>query len=137
MCDASGQRAQRLHALCVPQARFECLPFPLGLLAEQRVHQALADRSQQHDVVFRPALLARDGVEAQQADAVSGVPQRNAEPGANAALRQPRLHVAVWQRCDGGDVDAAVTFKPHFSPCVAVGVRNQPAARRPASHLAR
>ena len=140
MRDASGQRAERLHALGMPQARFERLPFPLAPLAEQRIHQDLADRSQQRDVVFRPALLAHDGIEAQEADAVSGVPQRNAEPGANPALRQPRLRFAGRQCRNGGDVDAAITLIPlelHvIAPLRCGGNSHRSPARRPASHRA-
>src|SRR5215467_7222945 len=38
------------------------------------------------------------------------MPQRNAEPGANAVRRQSCLGVALGQRWDGGNLDAAKTL---------------------------
>ena len=110
MRDAAGQRAERLDALGMPQPQFEGLLLPLGLLAAERAGKDLTDRAQQRDVVVCPALLGLDRIEAQEADAISCVPQRNAEPGADAALRQPRFLLASWQCLNGGNVDAAMTL---------------------------
>ena len=49
---------------------FERLLLPLGLLAAERAGEDLTDRAQQRDVVVCPALLGRDRIEAEEADAL-------------------------------------------------------------------
>ena len=114
MGDAAGQGAERLHAPGMPQPQFECLLLPLGLLSAERAGKNLTDRAQQRDGVVCPVLLPLDRIEAQASDAISGVPQRNTEPGADAALHQPRFQLASWHCLNGRDVDAAMTLI-HFA----------------------
>ena len=116
MRDAARQRAQRLHALGMPQARFEGLLLPLGPLAAERAGEDLTGRAQQRDVVVCPALLGRDRIEAQQADALSCRPHRNTEPGADAPLRQPRFLLAWRQLLNRGNIDAAITLIAFKTP---------------------
>src|SRR5260370_37851870 len=112
----------------MPQARFERLPFPLAPLAEQGIHKDLADRPQQRDVVVRPALVAHDRVKAQDADAGSGMPQRNAEPGANPARRQSRLLFAARQSRNGRNLDAAITLVSLRTPSRSSALEQRPIA---------
>src|SRR5262245_21271658 len=110
MCDAARAGAQRLHALGMAQPRFEGLLPPVGLLAAERACEHLTDRAQQRDVVICPALLGRHCIEAEETNAISCVPHRNTEPGANPPLGQLRFLLPRWQCLNGGDVDAAMTF---------------------------
>ena len=91
-------------------------PLGQGGIAAERAGKDLADRAQQCDVVVCPALLGLDRIEAQEANAISCVPQRNTEPGADAALRQPRFLLASWHCLNGGNVDAAMTLIPLRTP---------------------
>ena len=132
MRDAAGQRAERLDALGMPQPRFEGLLLPLGLLAAERAGKDLTDRAQQRDVVVCPALLGLDRIEAQEANAISCVPHRNTEPGADAALGQPRsllASLAVPER-----TERRCSHDAH-TPWDARSIRLP--ARRPASHRVR